>query len=138
MYKYFGLNPIDLERDIGLGQYYCYLAVALDEQELDHYHDYIMAGGDPKKFKWQSPDHAGTRSVGAETGPREFHLDNVLAQAGEQGSEIDFANATGRTLYYVTPSGIYMNKDGQQVAESFVKDDPNSFIVSLSEEPSEK
>lgn len=97
-----------------------------------------MAGGDPKKFKWQSPDHAGTRSVGRETAPREFHLDNVVAQAGEQGSEIEFAKWTGRTLYYVTPSGLYLNESGQQVAESFVKGDSNSFMVSLSQEPAEK
>lgn len=97
-----------------------------------------MAGGDPRKFKWQSPDHAGTRARPEITAPREFQLENVIKSAGTQGSDIEFAQWTGRTLYYMTPSGVYLNADGKEIAESFAKDDPNSFIVSLSEEPSEK
>lgn len=36
------------------------MAVALDLDELDRYWQYVLAGGDPKKFKWSSPDKAGT------------------------------------------------------------------------------
>lgn len=97
-----------------------------------------MAGGDPKKFKWQSSDHAGTISRPIETAPREFHLDRVVETAGELGTEIEFAKWTGRTLIYRTPKGIFLNEGGQQMSESVVKDDPNTFIVSLSEEPEQK
>ena len=41
-----------------------YLAVALDLDELDTYQRYVFAGGEPKKFKWATSDHAGTRPEG--------------------------------------------------------------------------
>lgn len=39
------------------------LAKALDFEELEQYHDFVLAGGKPGKFKWQSPDRAGTQTL---------------------------------------------------------------------------
>lgn len=36
--------------------------MALDLREQDDYRAYIAAGGEPKKFKWASSDHAGMNS----------------------------------------------------------------------------
>lgn len=46
---------------IPVDRWLAYLSVALDLREQDEYKSYLLAGGDPKKFKWSSPDHAGTR-----------------------------------------------------------------------------
>jgi hypothetical protein len=39
------------------------LAVALDLQELEEYHFWILSQQDPKKFQWSSSDHAGTQPL---------------------------------------------------------------------------
>lgn len=40
--------------------FYIRLAVALDLDERETFFRYVLAHGDPKKFKWSSPDKAGT------------------------------------------------------------------------------
>lgn len=40
----------------------CYLAIALDLEELDSYRFWVLAQQDPKKFQWVSEDKAGTVS----------------------------------------------------------------------------
>jgi len=59
--KYFNLSWRELEYDLPWHMYYVLLAVALDLDERDQHFRYVLAGGDPKKFKWSSPDRAGTR-----------------------------------------------------------------------------
>jgi hypothetical protein len=39
------------------------IAVALDKQELEDYHWWINSQQDPSKFKWSSPDKAGTEPI---------------------------------------------------------------------------
>ncbi len=56
--------------------YYVLLAVALDLDERDQHFRYVLAGGDPKKFKWSSPDRAGTHDQGE-------MWDRVLTKAGK-------------------------------------------------------
>lgn len=58
--RYFNLSFRDIEEWLPWDEYFILMAVALDLDELDKYWQYVLAGGEPKKFKWSSPDKAGT------------------------------------------------------------------------------
>jgi len=60
LYEQFGLSWRDLEYELYWWSYYTLLSVALDLSERDRYWQYMLAGGDPKKWRWSSPDRAGT------------------------------------------------------------------------------
>lgn len=64
-----------------------YLSVALDLKEQDEYKAYILAGGEPKKFKWSSPDHAGTRE------------EITLAEKLVHGASKGFSQASKRDIW---------------------------------------
>lgn len=59
--RYFGLDAEYCYDEILPDRWLAYLSVSLDMNEQDDYRAYISAGGDPKKFKWSSSDHAGMK-----------------------------------------------------------------------------
>lgn len=61
MWRHFGADVEYLEERIAWDMFYIRLAVALDLEERDQFFQYLLAGGEAKKFKWSSPDRAGTR-----------------------------------------------------------------------------
>jgi len=58
--RHFNLNAEYIQDELYWHRWIAYLATALDLDEQDDYKAYILAGGEPKKFKWASSDHAGT------------------------------------------------------------------------------
>jgi hypothetical protein len=62
LHKHFGFDSLYLEYEIPWDLFYIHLAVALDLDERGDYFRYVLAGGNPKKWKWRSSDKAGTRS----------------------------------------------------------------------------
>lgn len=61
MTKHFGIPAHVIERELLWTRWICYLAVALDLEELDNYRFWVLAQQDPKKFEWSSSDRAGSR-----------------------------------------------------------------------------
>ncbi len=63
--KHFGFDAHQVDEWVEYGEFWCYAAEAFDAEELQDYRDSILAGGKEakKKWKWQTKDHAGTRSV---------------------------------------------------------------------------
>ena len=49
-----------LEFEIPWWKYYILFSVALDTDERGRYWEYLLAGGESKKWKWSSEDKAGT------------------------------------------------------------------------------
>lgn len=77
-----------LRDEIPWDEYYMLLAVALDIDEREQYRQYVLAGGDPRKFKWSSYDKAGTEPSSS---PQSFWT-KVAAQMGH-GLKSDIAYA---------------------------------------------
>jgi hypothetical protein len=117
--KYFNLGWSELEYELPWHRYYVLLAVALDLDERDQHFRYVLAGGDPKKFKWGSPDRAGTDDSSS-------MWDKVVRKAGkvaqgdisyiaqdhwERIKEVTktFKNGMTRTRYY--------NEHGEEVTD---------------------
>lgn len=96
------------------------LASALDQQELDDHRDYCLAGGDPKKFKWSSPDKAGTKPK------QEFDIAKLEKQIS--GDEASVAKALGRELIYrirdrnilVDTEGAVVDADSDRAKRAFI------------------
>lgn len=65
LHKHFGFDPLYMEHEIEWDSFYIHLAVALDLDERGDYFKYVLAGGDPKKWRWRSSDKAGTRKRGS-------------------------------------------------------------------------
>jgi len=63
--KHFNFIGDYLDEELEYGIFWCYLAEALDAEELIDYRETLLAGGKEakKKWKWATPDHAGTRAV---------------------------------------------------------------------------
>ena len=120
---------MDVEERLPWDEYYILLAVALDLDERDRYYSYIYAHGDPKKFKWASPDKAGT------SGTDKVGLDpeRVLRQAvntfyrgqvrvedlPKVGSVKDFMEHSGREkirrVKREDGGFLYFGADGQEI-----------------------
>jgi hypothetical protein len=58
--RHFNISYRDLVEWLPWDEYYIMSAVALDLDELEQRWEYILAGGEAKKWKWTSPDKAGT------------------------------------------------------------------------------
>lgn len=103
------------------------MAESLRSEELSQYNDYILAGGNPKKWKWSSIDKAGTNDVG--------NVHNVLlAMAGGQrekgvgetrGTLEEFAKATGRRILYVGADNLLYDETGLLITQV----DPADMVV---------
>ena len=84
-------------------------AVALDADELEDYHWWVNSQQDPKKFKWSSPDKAGTdpilpMTVIAKRLSRVFGGGNI-----EKAKEV--AKHLGRPLIYIIAPDTYLDED---------------------------
>ena len=78
--RHFNLSIEDIDEELEYGKFWCCLAEALDAEELQDYRDAVAMGGKKaaKKWKWATPDHAGTRPV-------------LSGKKAAQASMIDFA-----------------------------------------------
>lgn len=91
------------------------LAVGADLDERNAYSQYLLAGGNPKKFKWSSPDKAGTA-------PR-LGLSEFIQQAisGNNSTVIPnyervkrIADSQGREIVFVDQNGQAWTVDGKK------------------------
>lgn len=88
-----------MEESLPWERWICYLAVSLDLEEIDQYYRYLAANGDPKKWKWATADHAGTRPGGVSEGVMEF----AKAMSGgkmEKKDPYEYGKATGKQMVY--------------------------------------
>lgn len=101
-----------------------YLAVSLELEELDQYRDYVLAGGDPKKFHWSSADKAGTAtgSDPAKIGERVMAFARETKVPPIRGDIWDLARNRGmKPIYQVTKddgSVVYVDDAGNEVKTS--------------------
>lgn len=108
------------------------LATALDARELDEYRDYMLAGGDKKKWKWSSADKAGTKYIPSGTGdggelsnsqPFQKLFEMATKNKTEKdvaklrGSAEELARISGRPLYLMNPDGYLFDQTGKLLTE---------------------
>lgn len=108
------------------------LAESLDAQELDDFHAYLLAGGDKNKWRWSSPDKAGTAGS-SENAPKDslLGMKELLKRKGGavlSGSGIEFARATGRPIILMNPDGVYFDESVEIVQPPFR---PDTIIVKV-------
>ena len=120
----------DLRDDISWSDYYCLLSIALDREELEDFTQVRRIHGSDavKKWKWQSPDQAGTKRI-SQKGTSAYQspvsgLINItkkimkvteLKPMGGNGAEL-FAQGTGRPIGYFKKDRItIVNKKGKVI-----------------------
>lgn len=99
------------------------LAKAMDYDELERYEKWISMGNKPTKFKWSSPDKAGTEPLppksslmGEEYDKRIGSSSSEIFALGQGVSAIErIAVAQGREVVYIHPDGKTTNKAGNEI-----------------------
>lgn len=130
-----------MDTEVDLGEYFCLLAEALDADELDSYQQFLLAGGDKRKWKWQSRDKAGTVYIGTGNTTDDvvdkmksiantvFKLDlNNLDKGHKKGSGRQFAEITGRPWIMMNPDGVYFDRDATIIQPPF---EPGTIIIKI-------
>jgi len=130
----------ELRDGIDLGDYYCLLAEALDAEELDDYKSYLLAGGDKKKWKWQSPDKAGTVPIIRGKDSVVESMSNIAKNVfnvdissrsdvrKRKGSGREFAEVTGRPWVMMNPDGVFFDKNVNVITPPF---DDGTVIIKI-------
>lgn len=126
LYKHFGISYRESEFELPVDAYYSMLAKALDYDELERYQQYVLAGGKPSKFKWSSPDKAGTDPAGFGNSLMGQKYDDRMTELGiEQKREVRLnerakaiemiARAQGREIAYIHPDGRVTDREGNPI-----------------------
>ena len=120
--KHFNFTGDYVNLGMEVGDFFCYLAEALDAEELEDYREALMAGGKEakKKWKWSTPDHAGTRAMG---GGRQDVRQSMMNMAQaltkgpvkKTGNISEIANLLGKKMVFRTEDGNYYDEDGNPV-----------------------
>ena len=110
------------------------LAEALDADELESYERYLLAGGDKKKWKWSSPDKAGTQKLATNANSVEktlrkaaidvfgiANLENYKKSLNETRPHRakEFAEITGRPWILMNPDGVYFDRNANVLTPPF-------------------
>jgi hypothetical protein len=131
------VSILDLNEEVELGEYYCLLAESLDAEELDEYHNYLLAGGETKKWKWSSPDKAGTvvRGSSKADAVTEKMMDITKQvfkvdpdQLKLRGRAEEWAEATERRILFLNPDGFVFDRTGTLVKEY---DKTSDFVIKV-------
>lgn len=92
------------------------MAVAADLDERETYMRYIFSGGDQKKWKWATPDRAGTRPGAKSDNAGLGEFIGKAIQSGSvsiaKGRAYDIARAQGRRVVFVDEHGKSWLEDG--------------------------
>ncbi len=122
----------DIRDDLSLAEYLCLLSEAFDAEEIEDLKTHNLAVATAiafhapkkiKKWRWQTPDRAGTRSVGGQkevaVGLAAMVLSvnkDVLKKGKLEASHpsliMERAKATGRPLVWMDSNYNYFDKDG--------------------------
>ena len=97
----------------------------MDADEIEDYKNYIYAHGDPKKWKWSSPDKAGTAEQ-VDPGQK------IIAFARSQGQRLEmsmtkakeYARVTGREMVYQDADLTVYNDSGE-----VIKFNPTTMVL---------
>lgn len=123
------MSWLELQTHATLAEYYCMLALSLDSDELARYEWWVNSQQDPKKFKWSSPDKAGTQKAGGV-------MQNLLNLAGKFGKNIpkgsahEYAKATGKTVIYIDlKTRKYYTEDMQETTYDPKQDKEQKYVV---------
>jgi hypothetical protein len=89
--------------------------MALDADEIERYWQYLLAGGDKKKWRWSSADQAGTRALSNPSTTVVAMARAAGALNGPRGSALEFARATGRPIAYRDRDGNFIDEHNRPV-----------------------
>lgn len=103
----------ELRDNVDLYEYWCLLAEAMDADELEDFnlaHMVYIGVNDPKrlkKWKWSSPDRAGTRplAINPAASVTRFLTKDLRMNLKPTGSGLEYARATGREVVYADEEG---------------------------------
>lgn len=120
--KHFNFTGDYVQEEMEVGDYFCYLAEALDAEELEDYRDALLTGGKEaaKKWKWATPDHAGTRAVAIKKQDVRSAIINFAEKiAGgplnKAGTISEIAMLKGKTMVYRDEHGNIIDEQGNPV-----------------------
>lgn len=120
--KHFGFSADYIDEEMEYGLFWCYLAEALDAEELNDYRDAIMQGGKKarQKWKWATPDHAGTRSIATRNKDVRGSLMQIAtAMTGKKpkptGTIEEYAKIRNLPMIYRDEEGNYFDGEGNPV-----------------------
>jgi hypothetical protein len=101
------------------GDFWCYLAEALDAEELADYREVVLQGGKKaaRKWKWATPDHAGTRPTGEGAKKSLLAFAQALTKGPlkKTGAYEEYMRATGRPVVYKTEDGKIVDENGKPI-----------------------
>lgn len=134
------MSYLDLKYDIGLPEYYCLYAEALDAIEIEALERHnqavaiALAFHKPKKLKWKwnSLDHAGTRGIG-KSGAGNGLISALAKVASDtksnarRGNAAEFIKATGRLVLYRVEDGTLIDHNGAVFTSRAIP--PDSLII---------
>lgn len=109
---HFNLSGVYVDDDLEIGLFFVYLAESLDAEELGDYKAVVLQGGKKaaKKWKWATPDRAGTRPIGTKKKDVRTTMLN-FAQAltkkpvQQSGTVSEYAKHTGSKRVYQDEDG---------------------------------
>lgn len=120
--KHFGFTATDINEEVDYSEYWCFLAESMDAEELQRYYDFCLRASkkDMKKWKWQTPDHAGTRVVEAKKGQARATLLGFVekltrSKAKPTGSVDEIAKLRGLPKVYRDEQGNLFDEQGKSV-----------------------
>jgi hypothetical protein len=118
--------PADyIETELPWSRYIMYLAVALDQEEIDSFRFWVLAQQDPKRFTWSSPDKAGTSTPDIGQKAILFAQQKLGAGAIAKGDIWTLARLRGMEPVYQIekPDGtkVYVDEKGNPVNMSGVE-----------------
>jgi hypothetical protein len=136
--KHFNFLGDYIDEELEYGRFWCYLAESLDAEELRDYRDAILQGGKKakQKWKWATPDHAGTKPVATrDKDVRKTLGDFAMALTGKRpekaGSIDEYAKVRGMNV-------VYQDEEGNLYDENYDRIESTSGLIFIPRESQEK
>lgn len=129
------MSYAELTDRVDIFTYYCLLAEALDAEELEEYNHAAMTAiafhkpGKINKWKWSSPDRAGTKPSGTQEITNSiagFVVKQTGGRVEANGSAEEFARVTGRPLAYVDEAGNLFDSLGNPTEKT-----PSTIVIPM-------
>jgi len=134
--EHFGVSGPYVDDNLEYGLFWCYLAESLDAEELRDYRDALLAGGKDakKKWKWATPDHAGTKpvAIGGQKNVKQSIVRFATMLSGgplkASGNIEEYAKVRNMPLVYQDADGDLFDEHGKPIPSR-----PGQVFVPLKE-----
>ena len=106
----------------------------MDAEEWRQYEWWVNSQQDPKKFKWSSPDKAGTNKASNPVA-KMFEMVRQQGDKVKKGNPEEFARVTGKDLIYIDlRTRLYYKEDGTLTTYDPKKDKFGDTVVKIADD----